>query len=183
MKFPETLSYGIQITSAFRLIAEHFYMDKILTKSLINLCLTGAIGNIYTTSPLVMAILSDFDGESPERVIRSIIERLKRVSTNQAALRKYISQLQVFSQLRKLDNETDKIYSNMPLTINLEENAGFKRVYKKGIEKGLEKGADNTYKLVITQMLKNKVDLEEIMKYTGVSKDYILEIQEELNKK
>jgi len=39
---------------------------------------------------IVLAVLSDFKGEQPEQIIRSIIEKLKEVSPNHAELKKFI---------------------------------------------------------------------------------------------
>ena len=58
----------------------------------------------------------------------------------------------------------------MPLTINLEENALFKRGVKKA------------YRTVVIEMLKNNVTVEEISKYTGIDIEYILEIEKGIKK-
>jgi len=62
---------------------------------------------------IVLAILSDFRGEQPEKIIRSIILKLKASSKSKADLRKFIQQLHVLAKLRKLDEETIKVSSNM----------------------------------------------------------------------
>ncbi len=126
---------------------------------------------------IILAILSDFEGEQPERVIRSIIEQLKNVSSDKAALKKYISQLQIFSLLRNLDEETTKIYRNMPLTINWEEHT----LFKQGVEKGLQKGIQVKNRPSIIRMLKDGIPIEKIAEYFDVSIDYIHEIRESMN--
>ncbi len=124
---------------------------------------------------IILAILSDFGGEPPEEIIRSIIEQLKTVSKNRIELKKYISQLQVFSQLRKLDSTTDKIYSSMPLILNLEENALFKRGVSKGIEKNRRAN--------IIEMINDGVSVEKIAQYTNSSISYVIKIQTEINER
>ncbi len=125
---------------------------------------------------IVLAILSDFKGEAPEQIIRAIIERLKKVSSNHAELKKFIRQLQIFSQLRKLDEETTKIRESMPLILDLEQNALFKR----GLERGLVKVLEKQRKAVIN-MLHRNMPITEIAAILEVEDDYIVAIQKELN--
>ncbi len=123
---------------------------------------------------VVFAILSDFRGEQPEQIIRSIIEKLKKVSTSTADLKKFISQLQVLSKLRKLDEETAKTVNIMPLVYDIEDHALFKRGVKKGIEKNK--------KSAIINMLKDDVPLDKIAKYQDVTIDDVIKIQQELSR-
>ena len=128
---------------------------------------------------IVLAILSDFKGKQPEQIIRSIIEKLKKVNKNPAQLRKFISQLQVLSKLRKLDEETTKTVNIMPLIYDVEDHALFKRGLKKGREE-LEKELEKKTKLTAIEMLKDNIPLDKIAKYLNVSIDYILNVKKEI---
>lgn len=95
---------------------------------------------------ILLTILSDMKGNDPEAVIVKVIERLQELSENKNTLRRYIAQLQVFSQLRNLDISTRKILNRMPITLDITKNAFYKDAIdagmKKGMEQGLEKGME-----------------------------------------
>ena len=55
---------------------------------------------------IILTILADFEGIAPEIVIQQIINKLQTVSTNDAELKKYINQLNVFARLRGLQDFT-----------------------------------------------------------------------------
>ncbi len=121
---------------------------------------------------IVLAILSDFQGEQPEQIIRSIILKLIESSKSKADLRKFIQQLHVLSKLRKLDIQTTKVANNMPITIDLRDHA----LYKLGAEEGVEKKT----RTAIINMLKKGMPINDIAEIMEVSIDDVIEIQNEL---
>lgn len=150
---------------------------------------------------IIFAILADFKGEHPEQIIRSIIEKLKRVSPDPTALKKYIAQLQMLSQLRKLDDETIKIANDMPVIIDITQNAAFKMALKQEVERGVEKARvelernalvefeqksielENKTKSAVINMLKREMPIDEIAEIQGVDIDYVIKIKNELDQK
>jgi len=128
---------------------------------------------------IVFAILCDFRGEQPEHIIRSILEKLKAVSKNPTKLQKFVKQLQVFSHLRKLDNEINKISYDMPILIDIKESA----FYKRGAEEGLEKGLEKKARIACINMLKKGMPIKDIAEILEVSIDYVIQIQNELYEK
>lgn len=124
---------------------------------------------------IVLAILSDFRGEQPEEIIRSIILKLIESSKSKADLRKFIQQLHVLSKLRKLDIETTKVANNMPITIDLRDHALYKL--------GAEESAMQTKRTAIVNMLKKGMPIKDIAEILEVSIDYIIQIQNKLHEK
>ena len=72
---------------------------------------------------IILAIFAHYPKHDPKRVARIILYRLKEVCKDEVSLRKFITQLTLLSQLRKLDEEVKKIANSMPITIDLRENA------------------------------------------------------------
>jgi len=143
---------------------------------------------------IIFAILADFKGEQPEQVIRSIIEKVKRVSPDPAALKKYIAQLQMLSQLRKLDDETIKITDNMPVIIDITQNAAYKRALKQDLEKAhiefeqtrikfeqTRTEFENKTKSAVINMLKRGMSVSDITEIMDVDIDYVIKIKNELD--
>ena len=124
---------------------------------------------------IVLAILSDFRGEHPEQIIRSIILKLIESSKSKADLRKFIQQLHILSKLRKLDTETTKVSNNMLITIDLRDHA----LYKLGAEESLEKKT----RLDIISMLNDDIPIDKIAQYLRVSIDDIIQVKNELHEK
>lgn len=72
---------------------------------------------------IILAIFAHYPKHDPERIARIILYRLKEVCKDEASLRKFITQLTLLSQLRKLDTYVKQIANSMPITIDLRENA------------------------------------------------------------
>ncbi len=125
---------------------------------------------------IILAILSDFKGTDPEKIIRSIVKKLRKYSQDDAALNKFIEQLRVLSDLRKLEEETIKTIKDMPITYNLEESY----TYKLGREKGKEEGIEKGIKKGIIAMLVLGNTPRDIAKQMEVSIELVEEIQKEL---
>ena len=106
---------------------------------------------------------------------RGLREKLKAVSENPTKLQKFVKQLQVFSHLRKLDDEINKISYDMPILIDIKESA----FYKRGAEEGLEKKT----RIACINMLKKGMPIKDIAEILEVSIDYIIQIQNELYEK
>ena len=72
---------------------------------------------------IILAIFAHYPKHDPERVAKIILYRLKEVCKDEVSLRKFITQLTLLSQLRKLDGYVKQIANSMPITIDLRENA------------------------------------------------------------
>jgi len=115
---------------------------------------------------VVLGILGDFGTEKEEVIIRKIILQLQNLIPDQENLQKYCKHLEILSNIRKLQPETIKQLSAMPITYDLKTDLryqqgreeglvdgvikgikeghekGFTEGIKKGIEKGIEKGRE-----------------------------------------
>ncbi len=130
---------------------------------------------------IVLAILGDFHGEAPEKVIRQIVARLQKVSENksQLELEKYVRQLNVLSGLRKLQTLTTKITAAMPILLDFDIETD--RLYKRGVEQGIEQGVEQIQKSAIVKMLEDDIlTMEQIAAYLSVSVEMVEQIKAEL---
>ena len=75
------------------------------------------------------------------------------------------------------DEETVKLYSEWNDVIN--RNTGYFFGEKAGIEKGIKQGEQNNKIATAKEMLKADVPIDDIMKFTKLSKKEILSLMEE----
>jgi hypothetical protein len=129
-----------------------------------------------TPEEVVLAILCDFGADQPEQVIRQILQHLLKLIGRVPRLKKYQQQLQVLSRLRKLEIPTKKEISAMPIHYEIEQDG----LYLEGIEKGIEKHQHDT---VVRGLQAGVLSLEMIANLAGVSLEYVLKIQKELETK
>lgn len=126
---------------------------------------------------IILAVLGNYQGESPEKVIRTILERIIKITPNQLLLQKYIRQLGILSKLRNLQVETFKLIEDMGIRYNIETDV----IYQKGMEKGVEKGVEKGKKEMIVELLKDaSLSVEKIARIAKVSVAYIRQIQKEM---
>jgi hypothetical protein len=124
---------------------------------------------------IILAVLSDFNKQKPEEVIRQILNRLKEIGAEEITLRKYIRQLSVLARLRNLTGETHKQIRDMGLTYNIKEDYLYQEGRKQEKEELI---ADLTLK-----MLKDKtLTIEKIAQLLGVTTDYVKQVEKELKK-
>ena len=129
---------------------------------------------------IILAILSDYSGQTPIEVIRHIIRRLQKVSKDEIKLRKYIKQLTVLSRLRKLEVQTKKLIKDMPITYDIKTDGLYKEGRKEGKREGKQEGKQEAVKEIIIEMLKDPaLSLEKIARFARVSPSYVQQIQKE----
>ena len=69
---------------------------------------------------IIMGLLSKFDKEETESILKRIISSLAMVSESKAMLSKYLNQLHILSGLRNLNDLTTKTISTMPIVSNFD---------------------------------------------------------------
>ena len=135
---------------------------------------------IASTVPeeVVLAILSDFDGVSPEEVIKKIITRLQQLTDKKLRLTKYEKQLEILSKLRKLQKQTIQTITQMGWEYELETDIR----YLQGMEK---KDTEKNIQFVTNLLVNNKFnfDVDTIANLAGVSVEFVENIKKNLNKK
>ena len=125
----------------------------------------------------VLAILSDFGLEQPEKVIRQILQHLLKLIGRVPRLKKYQYQLQTLSRLRKLEAQTKKEILAMPIHYELETDA----LYLEGKEIGLEQGIEkHKYESVVRMLRQGQLAKEVIALYAGVDITFVLRVEREI---
>ena len=77
---------------------------------------------------IILSVLSNYSKANAGRVISSIITKLQALATSQTELDGYLKQLIVLARLRKLEVETKKQVSDMPITYDITTDG----LYKEG---------------------------------------------------
>lgn len=109
---------------------------------------------------IILSLLSDYETERTEAILRLIVTQLKAVCTSDKELDKYLRQLIILSRLRKLEDVTKKILRTMPIKYDIQQDA----LYLEGREEGREEGLE----LVAVRCLKQGKTLEEVALITGL---------------
>ncbi|MFN4146110.1 MAG: hypothetical protein ACK4GN_09835 [Runella sp.] len=114
---------------------------------------------------IIFAVLSNFGIEKPQEVIEKIISRLEETTKNELSLKRYINQLRILSELRKLDLNIDEIMETIAKYLN-EENDYFVIKAKK--------------KIVANLLQKLNLTYEQIADIAGVSIDFVEQVKQSL---
>jgi predicted transposase YdaD len=150
-----------------------------------------------TPEEVIMALLCDYGGDSPEEVTKMILTRLKKMLKGKNQIRKFQKQLLILSRLRKMELivknqieamtfhyevETDGLYlegKEKGELIGLEK--GLEQGIEKGIEQGLEQGIEQGKELKSIEMIQNMWDAQvlsfsTIASIAEVREEYVLEV-------
>lgn len=119
---------------------------------------------------VVVAILCDFKEKSPEYIIDTILDRLRKLNNDELDLNKYVKQLEVLSKLRNLQDLFIKKATDMPITYDLETDIR----YLQGIEQNKENG---TERLVLQNILTD----EQIAQAMEVPVEVVRRIRKDLS--
>ena len=147
---------------------------------------------------VLIAILSDYEIEQAETVLRLIVGKLKALVKNKRILKRYINQLMMLSRLRKIEDLTIKIAEEMPIHYDFENDTLYLRGTEKGITQGIAQGITRGIAQGITQgrkeeaaakdrsfvmslLLEAERSDEKIARLAGVSLAYVQKIRSELN--
>lgn len=115
---------------------------------------------------IVFAVLSNFGADKPETAIENIVDRLEETTGTDLTLKKYINQLRILAELRKLDLQIDEIMESISKYLN-EENDYFVVKAKRKIVENLLKETDMAF--------------DKIAKIAGVTIDFVVNIQQKLS--
>jgi predicted transposase YdaD len=130
---------------------------------------------INSTIPevVLLTILSKFDKVNAENLIHRIITQLRILAPEKLRLRKYIRQLEMLSKLRNLQPLTTKITEAMPFVYDIETDIRFLQGKEKGETFGKEIGKE----IVVLNMLKNGLSVEQIIEMASLNRDFVLKIK------
>jgi len=123
---------------------------------------------LKSTKPeeVVFAVLSNFGSDKPAVVIEKIIDRLEETTKTDLALKKYINQLRILAELRKLDLKIDEIMESIAKYLNEENDYFVVKAKRKFVENLLQK-------LNLT--------FEQIADLAGVSVDFVKSVKQKLS--
>lgn len=137
--------------------------------------------NSEVAEEIVLSLLCDFGKDRPDKVVRMILENLLKIVGRVERLKKYQRQLQVLSRLRKLQPIVTKEISLMPVKFDIQTDELYLEGIEKGIEKGVEKGIErHRHDTVVRGLRTGTLSLEMIANLAGVSLEYVLKVQKEL---
>lgn len=129
---------------------------------------------------LVLAVLADYQGEKPEKVISTIIKKLKKISGDETKLKRYITQLAGLSGLRNLEKDVLKQFKKMALDFEIEESYFFQEGLQEGIQEGIQEGRQKQKREMIQNALqRSNMSVREIAQLLGVSEKLVREIKKE----
>lgn len=129
---------------------------------------------------VMLAILGNFHGVSPERAIKQILDKAHQLIPQPLHFGKYAKQLEVLSNLRNLQSETIKYLETMPIVYNLETDIRYQQGRKKGIEKGEMNQKMKSIKALIRSKLLTNAQIASIEE---VSLEFVENIESELSRK
>ncbi len=91
---------------------------------------------------VVMALLGDFKKDQVERILNSILKKLKSLTDSEEKLTKYINQLVILARIRNLEKIIIEKLENMPISYNVEKDS----LYLRGLQKGRAEAAWKMFK-------------------------------------
>lgn len=120
---------------------------------------------------IILAILTDYPKVEADNVINTIIQKLKRVASNEAEFKRSLQQLVTLSRIRKLEKNTEKQIKAMPITYDIETDY----LYNKGMEQ-------RTKKIIVKMLQDPSMSTEKIAEFTETSVEYVERIKIEVNR-
>ncbi len=130
---------------------------------------------LQSTRPeeVILGVLANFKGDSPERALEQIIQRIEETAIGDFPLKRYFKQLRVLAQLRNLgENLKDIAMDSIAKFVSVEKDA----VYMIGQEKAEERFVKNLLaKMSLTDM--------QIADIAGVSVKFVEEVKQKLSEK
>ena len=119
---------------------------------------------------VVLSILANFDGDSTDTALRQIISRVEETSKGDFSLRKYVNQLRVLAQLRKLDVKLEIAMDSIAQFMSEERDVFYLRGKRKAEERFVQR-----------LLAKMGMTVEEIADMVGVSVDFVEDVKRKLN--
>ena len=130
---------------------------------------------INSTEPetIILAILGNFKQTSPAIVIEQILQHLQELDLEELSFRKYITQLEILSKIRNLQELTVQKIETMPFTYDIKTDIRYQQGQKQGREEGREEIAKTG--------LRQGLSIENLMVLTKLSKERLLQLKEAID--
>ncbi len=131
---------------------------------------------------IILGILADFGTQSGVEIIHLIIHQLNNLTKEHERLQKYYKQLEILSNLRKLQPEVIKQVKHMPLDYNIKTDLRYQQGVEEGIEKGIEKGfgmgvSQKTLEVIVNLILQSDHTNLFIAGITGTDVQFVEEVR------
>ncbi len=124
---------------------------------------------------IVLAILANFDKETPEKALKKIIQRIEETTDGEFSFKKYFNQLRILAQLRKLEqNLKDIIMDSIAKYIDQKRDVA----YLIGQDEAKEQAET---KFVTNLLLDSDFSMERIAKIAGVSVEFVKKVKQKLS--
>ncbi len=126
---------------------------------------------------IVLAVLANFDKETPENALKRIISRLEETAGGDLALKRYFKQLRILAQLRKLEQKLKNIVmDSIAKYIDEKKDVAFLL--------GIDKGQQAEKVKVVTNLIqKLNLPFEQIADIAGTTVDFVKSVHRQITGK
>ncbi|SOD98467.1 hypothetical protein [Spirosoma fluviale] len=122
---------------------------------------------------VVLAILADFKQQSPETVVRQVIDRIDQTAQGDFAMKRYFQQLRILAQLRNLQTQIDKTMYSIADYFSEEKDVLYIR--------GQRKAKEAKEREVVRNLLKKaNLSVEQIADIVEVPTAFVLKVKNSL---
>ena len=121
----------------------------------------------------MLAILADFGGEDPKRIIENIVNQVVNTSVGNFSKLRHIQQLRILAQLRNLAPDNLEIMDSIANYISEEKDI----LYRRGEKKGMEKEKESFVKYLL---LNTDFTIAKIAGLTNASEAFVKKVKRTL---
>ena len=125
----------------------------------------------------MLAILADFGGKDPKRVVEDIVNQVIAASKGNFSKLRHLRQLRILAQLRNLASNKLAIMDSVAGFMSDEKDILYRRGELKGIKKGIEKGK---IAIVKNLLLKTDFTIAKIAGLTNVTEAFVKKVKKTL---
>ncbi|GAB4051021.1 RpnC/YadD family protein [Spirosoma litoris] len=131
---------------------------------------------------ILFALLADYGTKSPEAILEHIVNRIYETTTGSLAFERYISQLRVLVQLRKLQPVLETVMEKLTQYFKEQEDPFYKKGERLGFSVGLENGRKQGIELVVSNLLRETaLSISEIARLAEVPISFVEALKKELS--
>jgi predicted transposase YdaD len=143
---------------------------------------------------ILFALLSDFGSKSPEVILERMVSRIYETATGSLAFERYISQLRVLVQLRKLQPVLETVMEKLTQYFKEQEDPFYKKGQrlgfslgmesgkKEGLKQGKKQGLEQAQRLIVLNLLKETTfSVAEVARLAGVATTFVEKLKTESN--
>lgn len=124
---------------------------------------------------VVLGVLADFKGDSIQKALAQIVQRIEETTDGDLALMRYFKQLRVLAQLRNLGNNLKDIaMDSIAKFVSVEKDAA----YLVGLDKGELKAEERFIRNLLAKM---SLTVEQIADIVGVPVEFVQGIEAKLS--